>query len=39
MRVIVRPHHHGGVEPPPTLKSSLDAVARFELSLLFFTFS
>jgi len=38
MRVVMRPHHDRRIEPPPTLKSGLDAVARFQLTLLLLGF-
>ena len=39
MRVIMRPHHDGGVEPPPALKARFYPISGLELPLLFFTFS
>jgi hypothetical protein len=39
MRVVVRPHHDRGVEPPPALKPRFDAVSRFELPLFLFGLS
>jgi hypothetical protein len=38
MRVIMRPHHNGRIEPPPALKSSFYPIAGLELALLLFGF-